>query len=102
MGKVIRDTILHFIQGDDFEFTLEGFDAKIYKEGDTNYEFKVIRNCDLKSIHKHFAKIETEYNKIVQYNICENIKKKVAKSQTMKLQQEEVLEDNSVLLTIMI
>lgn len=90
------------MKGDNFEFVLDGFDASIYRQGDSNYEFKVIGKCDLKAVHKHFSKIETEYNKVVQHNICENIKNKVAKSHTMQLEQEEVLEDNSVLITIRI
>lgn len=90
------------VQGDNFEFNLDGFNATIYKEGGSNYEFKIIGKCDLEKIHEYFSKIETEYNKIVQYNICENIKSKVAKSPTMQLEQEEVMEDNSVLLTIRI
>lgn len=87
-------------QGDNFEFTLDGFSASIYKSGGSNYEFKIVGKCNLEKIHGYFRKIETEYNKIVQYNICENIKSKVEKSPTMQLEQEEVLEDNSVLLTI--
>jgi len=90
------------VKGDNFEFVLDGFETSIYKDSGNNYEFKIIGKCNLKNIHKYFNKIETEYNKIVQYNICENIKKKVAKSSTMQLEQEEVLEDNSVLLTIRI
>lgn len=38
----------------------------------------------------------------IQQKICENIKQKVSKSMSMRLEQEEVLEDNSVLLTISI
>ncbi|MBR6098625.1 hypothetical protein IKP85_02650 [bacterium] len=90
------------MKGDNFEFLLDGFDASIYRQGGSNYEFKVIGKCNLKAVHKHFSKIETEYNKVVQHNICENIKNKVAKSPTMRLEQEEVLEDNSVLITIRI
>lgn len=88
------------IKGDNFEFTLDGFSASIYKSGGSNYEFKIIGKCDLEKIHKYFNQIETKYNKIVQYNICENIKSKVKKSPSMQLEQEEILEDNSVLLTI--
>lgn len=88
------------VVGDNFEFSLDGFETSIYKESNNNYEFKIVGKCDLKSIHKYFNKIEAEYNKVVQYNICENIKSKVKKSSTMQLEQEEVLEDNSVLLTI--
>ncbi len=88
------------VKGDNFEFTLDGFSASIYKTVGNNYEFKIVGKCNLEKIHEYFNKIETEYNKIVQYNICENIKNKVKKSPTMHLEQEEVLEDNSVLLTI--
>jgi len=88
------------MQGDNFEFALDGFNTSIYKEGNSNYEFKIVGKCDLKKIHGYFNKVETEYNKIVQYNILQNIKNKVAKSPTMQLAQEQVLEDNSVLLTI--
>lgn len=66
------------------------------------YEFKATGYADLKEIHKCFAKIETEYEHVVQTNICNNIKSKVAKSSSMKLENEEILEDNSVLLTISI
>ena len=38
----------------------------------------------------------------IQKQICNNIKSKIAKSSSMKLEQEEVLEDNSILLTISI
>ena len=38
----------------------------------------------------------------IQQQICNNIKSKVAKNSSMKIEQEEVLEDNSVLLTISI
>lgn len=43
-------------------------------------------------------KLTTNYN--IQEQICNNIKSKVAKSYSMKLENEEILEDNSVLLTI--
>lgn len=64
------------------------------------YEFKATGYADLKEIHRYFAKIESEYERVVQSNICKNIKSKIAQNPSMKLEQEEVLEDNSVLLTI--
>ena len=66
------------------------------------YEFKATGYADLKEIHRYFSKIESEYERIVQSNICKNIKLKVAKNPSLKLEQEEVLEDNSILLTISI
>ncbi len=43
---------------------------------------------------------ENDFN--IQQQICNNIKSKIAKNSSMKIEQEEVLEDNSVLLTICI
>ena len=90
------------IHNDSFEFMLDGCEIDIYKDSGSNYEFKIIGKCDLKNVHKVFTQIETEYNRIVQHNMCEKIKNKVTKSPTMQLVQEEVLEDESVLLTISI
>lgn len=90
------------MQGENFKFTLEDCSVSIYQEDKNNYEFKIVGKCDLKNVHKVFTQIETEYNRIVQHNICEKIKNKVTKSPTMQLVQEEVLEDESVLLTISI
>lgn len=38
----------------------------------------------------------------IQKQVCNNIKSKITKNSYMRLEQEEVLEDNSILLTISI
>ena len=83
-----------------FEIPNCSIDLKSSKNG--AYEFKATGYADLKDIHKCFARIETEYERVVQTNICNNIKAKISKNPSMRLEQEEILEDNSVLLTISI
>ena len=55
---------------------------------------KALKELDIKE--------NVENNINIQQQICNNIKSKVAKNSSMKIEQEEVLEDNSVLLTISI
>lgn len=83
-----------------FEFVLEGCKTIIYKGNNGNYVFKVSGNCNLEKIYKKFIQIETEYNKILQYKICENIKNKVQKNSNYSFEQEEFLEDGSIVITV--
>ncbi len=55
---------------------------------------KALKELDIKE------NSENDFN--IQQQICNNIKSKIAKNSSMKIEQEEVLEDNSVLLTICI
>lgn len=77
-------------------------EIKIVKGAGGNYELNVSGNCNVIKIQDFYNKVGKEYEKLVQEQICNDIKSKVAKSSSMKLEQEEILEDNSVLLTISI
>lgn len=55
---------------------------------------------DKPSTNNKVQKNKLTTNDNIQEQICNNIKSKVAKSYSMKLENEEILEDNSVLLTI--
>lgn len=55
---------------------------------------------DKPSTNNKVQKNKLTTNDNIQEQICNNIKSKVAKSSSMKLENEEILEDNSVLLTI--
>lgn len=90
------------IKTDSFEFKISGFDINLYKTKEGNYEIKAIGKGDTAIIESTLKNLTKKYDKIVQINICNDIKQRVAKSPTMQLQQEEVLEDESVLLTIRI
>ncbi len=103
LQQALKNLGLQAIQtGDNLTFEIPKCRIELYTTKNSAYEFKAVGYADLKDIHKYFSKIETEYEKITQKKICENIKTKVMKSPTMQLEQEEVLEDNSILLTIKI
>lgn len=55
---------------------------------------------DKPSTNNKVQKNKLTTNDNIQEQICNNIKSKVAKSYSMKLENEEILEDNSILLTI--
>ncbi len=77
-------------------------EIKIVKSIGGNYELKISGDCNINKIQSFYNKVGKEYENIVQQKICNDIKSKIAKSSSMRLEQEEVLEDNSVLLTISI
>jgi len=83
-----------------FSFKIPNCSISLNASDNNPYNFEAIGYADLKDIHKCFKKIENEYEHVTQMSICNNIKTKLSKSPTMQLVQEEVLEDNSVLLTI--
>lgn len=62
-------------------------------------EMKIQAEEILKAL-ENLKEIEKSNNRIVQEQICNNIKNKITKSNSMSLVQEEVLEDNSIVLTI--
>ncbi|MGN1153116.1 MAG: hypothetical protein ACI4S3_03735 [Candidatus Gastranaerophilaceae bacterium] len=67
---------------------------------------KLEMNVSIEDIEKVLKALDIKENADndinIQQLICNNIKSKVAKNSSMKIEQEEVLEDNSVLLTISI
>ncbi len=74
----------------------------IFTNKNNLYEFRIKGNVSNKEAYQKYKDIDTRYAKELQQEIIQNVKQKVAKSPTMHLEQEEVLEDNSVLLTITI
>ncbi len=81
------------------------YELHFSKNKDGEYEIKTKGYDDWKNdIIKFRKKITTHYNKLsqqeTQKQILENIKKQIAKNKSMQIEQEQILEDNSVLLTI--
>lgn len=87
---------------DGYQFNISNFIVNLYKTKDENYEVKAVGKGDISIVEETLNNLRNGYDKIVQTNIINSIKQKVANSPTMQLQQEEELEDNSVLLTIRI
>lgn len=104
---ILRNTLkkLHFdFKENKNSFALELDTCSVTLQFSTNkpYDFLVNKCSDLKEVHKYFNMIEMQYQKALQKNICNKIKDKLATSSAMHLEQEELLEDNSILLTISI
>ena len=87
------------------------YELHFRKNANDIYEIKTRGFDDFRNNIKEFrSEIEKYYNQIfqekekekLQGQICEDIKAQVIKNPSMNLEQEEILEDNSVLLTISI
>lgn len=101
LKQALNNSNLNISQSSEgFTFKLPDCTVTIFKEKDSNYSLKVIGKANLENVYNHVQRIESEYEKAIQKRICDNIKQKVIKSSSMQLEQEEILEDNSVLLTI--
>ena len=74
----------------------------IFTKGSENFEFKITGNISDKEAYQQYKNIDSNYEKVLQKSVVDNIKQKVKKNSNMKIEQEEILEDNSVLLTISI
>ncbi len=72
----------------------------IAKASGGNYEFRVVGDGNLTPVQNLYNKLGAEYERQVQRKICNNIKEKVSMNKAMKIEHEEVLEDNSVVITI--
>lgn len=72
----------------------------IFTNKDGIYEFKIIGDVSSKDAYMRYKDIDTRYCKEVQQDVIKNVKEKVSESSSMKFEKEEVLEDNSVVITI--
>ena len=75
-------------------------DITIAKTRNGNYEFRIVGDGNLAPVQNLYNKLGAEYERQVQQKVCKNIKEKVSMNKAMKIEQEEVLEDNSIVITI--
>ena len=81
------------------------YDLHFKKNKDGEYEIKTKGYDDWKEdIIEFREKITTHYNKLsqqeLQKQVLENIKKQISLNKAMEIEQEQILEDKSILLTI--
>ena len=82
-------------------FNISGYTIEMKKAEDDIYQLLAIGNGNKKEIEAFYEKILGKYEKLLQKKVCDNVKEKL-KNTSMQLEQEEILEDNSILLTISI
>lgn len=98
--KALKSIGLNCIEtGNDIKCSSDNY-TLIFTNNGTNYQFKIVGDVTEKDAYQKYKDVDLRYERLVQQEVVENVKKKVTKSPTMQLQQEQVLEDNSVLLTI--
>lgn len=81
------------------------YDLHFKKNKDGEYEIKTKGYDDWKDdIIEFREKITTHYNKLsqqeLQKQVLENIKKQISLNKAMEIEQEQILDDKSVVLTI--
>ncbi len=70
-----------------------------HKENSSNYEVKIIGNSQIRGVYEQLNAIDEEYKKNVQSYTYNKVVEKL-KQTNMEIQSEEVMEDDSLLLTI--
>lgn len=108
LKKAFKKAKVHYLEKDnELICDIEFYELHFIKSKTGEYEIQTRGYNDWKDDIKHFRdKVSEHYNQLakekVQKQICDNIKSQIKKNPSYKLEQEEVLEDNSVLLTISI
>ena len=92
-------------QKGEFVCSISFYDLHFKKNKDGEYEIITKGYDDWKDdIIEFREKITTHYNKLsqqeLQKQVLENIKKQISLHKAMEIEQEQILEDKSVLLTI--
>ena len=92
-------------QKGEFVCSISFYDLHFKKNKDGEYEIKTKGYDDWKDdIIEFREKITTHYNKLsqqeLQKQVLENIKKQISLNKAMEIEQEQILEDKSVVLTI--
>lgn len=72
----------------------------IFTKKDDIYEFKIVGEISNKDAYMKYKDIDKKYGKEVQQDVIKTIKENVFKKSNMKLEKEEILEDDSVVITI--
>ncbi len=92
-------------QKGEFVCSISFYDLHFKKNKDGEYEIITKGYDDWKDdIIEFREKITTHYNKLsqqeLQKQVLENIKKQISLNKAMEIEQEQILEDKSILLTI--
>ena len=92
-------------QKGEFVCSISFYDLHFKKNKDGEYEIITKGYDDWKDdIIEFREKITTHYNKLLQQElqkqVLENIKKQISLNKAMEIEQEQILEDKSILLTI--
>lgn len=99
--KTLKEYGVHFKEhaNGNIECNVDNCILTFSKEGQSNYEVEIQGIASLKNAYQHLNIIDEEYKQNVQEYTYQKVVSKLEKSD-MYIDKEEVLEDNSILLTI--
>ena len=92
--------IAYQVKSGKFIFDYQGNHFEFFKGENENFELKIDGQFNLDKINEFYNDLAHSYEKFVQEQICSNIREKVKNNKAFKIEQEEVLEDESVVITI--
>lgn len=78
----------------------DNYTLNFYQNKKGYFEFKIFGNISNKEAYQKYKDVDKHYGEIVQKETINNIKEKLENNLSMLLENEEILEDNSVVLTI--
>jgi len=87
------------LENEDIQCKIENYILNFHKMGDSNYALEVKGETTLNSLYKHLTTIDEEYKHNVQEYTYKRVVEKISQSD-MSIKNEEVMEDNSIVLTI--
>ena len=94
-----------YTEGDKLSCEMEGFILEFYKDNPTEeiafppYKMKITTNCDEEEIQSLLDDINSEYKLNTQEENYIKIKDRLDK-QNLKVEEEEVMDDNTIVLTV--
>lgn len=83
----------------DIIIKLAGNEFKFHKIGQEPYEAEIKSTGDQKQIYNHLSLIDGDYKSNVQDYTYENLKKRL-NDRNLNIESEEVLDDNSIVITV--
>lgn len=83
----------------DIILNIAGNNLRFNKTGDDPYNVEIKTGGNIKQIFNDLTLIDDDYNRNVQTNTYENLKKNLA-DKDLNIASEEVLDDNSIVITI--
>lgn len=99
--KTLKDYCINPIElaNGNIQCNIQSCILTFYKEGDANYEVDVKGIASLKRVYEELTIIDEEYKRNVQAYTYEKVVKKL-KETSMHIENEEIMDDNSIILTI--
>lgn len=100
MNTLTSYGIPYNIQGENIIILSNEVDLEIFKKDNPYYEVRINSKSNLNTAYFHLNNIDEEYKKVVQNITYQNVMRSISEIASMSIESEEVLEDDSILITV--